>query len=112
MKTTKREVADILKASYPDYTGRKFNIIVRDQIWVDRIGGGGSRDEIKAVGFVDGRWIAVSPETSVLDTPCGYLTLSPEAIYAVHSFFCGNDCGITFYVSPQSSYLPKMAITK
>lgn len=108
IKVSKKDVVALVNASFPKYTGRKFSVNVADRIWVDRIGGGGSWEEIKALGFVNGQWIAVSPETSVMEAPCGYLTLSPAVIYAVHAQFCGRDAGITFNVHPQSEYLPKM----
>jgi hypothetical protein len=112
IKVSKKDIADLLRASFPEYTGRKFRVQITDRVWVDRIGGGGSREEIVALAHVDGKWIAKMPEVSAWNAPCGELPLSPMAIYAVHAMFCGHDAGITFNVHPKSEYLPKGLIEK
>jgi hypothetical protein len=108
MKATKKEIKDILQATFPKYAGRKFNIDFSTRIWVDRIGGGGSRDEVCIAGHDGTKWVSKYPEASRLDAPCGYIEIDPRFIYAVHSFFCGTDCGITFHIHPESKYKPSM----
>jgi len=108
MKVRKSEVNEILKATFPNYKGRKFHVDFSEKIWVDRIGGGGSFEKV-CIAFHDGKkWVSKNPEVSKLEAPCGYLTIHPMFIYAVHSIFCGSDMGIRFYVHPSSNYKPIM----
>ena len=104
----KAEIAELIAAAFPEYRGRTFKVVVAESVYVDRMWGGGSRQEIKACTTEDGAWVAHSPTVSAMQAPCGSLPLDPRAVYAVHSIFCGKDTGITFHVHPQSPYLPKM----
>jgi hypothetical protein len=108
MKTTKKEVKDILDVTFARYKGRKFSVEFSDKIWIDRIGGGGSRDDIMIACHDGNRWIAKAPEVSKLTAPCGYLAINKDLVYVVHSMFCGHDVGIRFYIHPESAYKPLM----
>jgi len=110
MKSTKKEIKDILQATFPNYTGRKFRVEFSEKIWVDRIGGGGSRDTICVAGHNGNSWVAQYPSATRLQAPCGYISIDPRFIYAVHAMFCGTDMGITFHIHPESNYKP-MTIT-
>ena len=104
----KAEIAELLAAAFPEYRGRKFKVQVSETIWIDRMGGGGSHQEIIALTYSEGyQWIANQPKVSVMDAPCGVLPIDPRVVYAVHEMFCGQDMGITFHVHPQSLYLPR-----
>jgi len=106
----KAEVRELLAAAFPEYRGRKYKVEIAETVWIDRIGGGGSSDEIVAL-YQDndiGMWCTARPTVSEMQAPCGYLPIKPELIYAVHSMFCGRDIGVTFHVHPRSPYLPKM----
>ncbi len=107
MKVKKSEIKDILEATFPDYSGRKFKVSVAETVWADRMGGGGSSDEVLAVRFIDGEWVSAAPTASKIDAPCGDIVLDRDTIVAMHSYFCGQDAGVTFYLHPQSSYLPR-----
>ena len=106
-KATKNEVREILTATFPEYTGRKFRLAEATTVWVDRIGGGGSWDEIRAAVWTGAEWKVTDPVATPMQAPCGELTLDARIIYAVHSHFCGQDSGITFYYSPESVYVPR-----
>jgi hypothetical protein len=106
----KAEVAELLAAAFPEYRGRMYQVYISESVYVDRIGGGGSRDEIIAL-YLDhdtGEWRGMRPEASEMKAPCGYIATKPHVIFAVHSTFCGKDTGVTFHVHPSSPYLPKM----
>lgn len=104
----KAEVAELLAVAFPEYRGRKYKVEIAETVWIDRIGGGGSYDEIVALYQDKGAWFGARPVVSEMTAPCGYLPLERRVIYAVHSMFCGKDIGVTFHVHPQSPYLPKM----
>ena len=104
----KAEIAELLTAAFPEYRGRKFKVEMTDRLWVDRIGGGGSADEIIALTHDGARWLAQVPVLSKMSAPCGYLSTRPEVILVVHTWFCGKDMGVTFHVHPASPFLPKM----
>jgi len=105
----KAEVAELVMASFPEYKGRKFAIGIRESVYVDRAWGGGSREEIVALtNPTGGFWEGHYPIADIMQAPCGTLPLKPSAVYAVHTMFCGRDMGLTFYVHPQSPYLPRM----
>ena len=105
----KAEVAELLAAAFPEYRGRKFKVAVSESVYVDRAWGGGSRERIVALTNPTGTfWEAHYPIVPIMQAPCGNLPLDQNAVYAVHSIFCGKDTGVTFHVHPQSAYLPKM----
>lgn len=108
IKVRKAEVKDLVAVSFPEYTGRKFKVVLEETVWVDRVGGGGSKAEVIAVTHDGERWLAQSPVLSTLQAPCGYLSTRPDVILVTREMFCGQDVGLTFHVHPQSPYLPKM----
>lgn len=111
MKIKKADIKDILAATFPDYSGRKFRAECVQSIWVDRIGGGGSRDDIKVAIHDGNTWKAAAPVASRMEAPCGDLALRLDAVYVMHSYFCGTDAGITVYYHPDSEYAPAPMLT-
>jgi hypothetical protein len=105
MKISKAEVKDILNATFPEYSGRKFRVEARQSIWIDRIGGGGSQDIPKLAGMDGtGKWAAYIPTVPTMQAPCGTFPIPLTAVVAVHSYFCGKDAGVTFYYHPEGQW--------
>lgn len=111
MKVKKADIALLLKATFPEYTGRKFYVQPQSSVRLDGLNwDGGSRSAYRAV-TLDGKAIgngaafnAVAPwdntaEGNSLDIPCG-------AVVARASVYCGIETGITFYINPAD--MPKL----
>lgn len=96
-------VKAVLAACFPAYKGRKVFVELKERVFYDPVGGGGSWDKAVAVSLASG---------AVAEVPCPspwsseYLKLGngvalPEGMaLAVHSWFQGKDCGIRIYVNP------------
>jgi hypothetical protein len=108
IRVRKVEVAEVLAASFPGYAGRTFHVEVCESVYVDRMWGGGSRDQIVALTRGESGWERHAPAVPAMQAPCGTLPLDPRAVYAVHTIFCGKDMGVTFHVHPASPFLPRM----
>lgn len=105
IKATKNQVRDLLAATFPNYTGRKFRLCETTSVWLDRMGGGGSWDEVRAAVWTGESWTVADPIATTMQAPCGNLPMDKKVIYAVHSYFCGQDSGVTFYYHPESVYV-------
>lgn len=91
-----------LAASFPTYRGRKVRVASYDRPRTfDLYWDGGSRDRLvllrpdgasATVTVVGAPW-ANKAAYEPIDVPAGH-------ILAVHSIFCGQDAGVTFYVAP------------
>jgi len=103
---TKKQAEQILKATYPNYGGRKIKVEFSNKVYFyDTNWGGGSRNTYVAVRS-DGKsaklnvpapWVNIVEGTSV--------ELPADVLIVEHSIFCGKDCGITIYANPV--HLPK-----
>ncbi len=106
LKVRKGQVKDILAATFPDYRGRKFQIVFQESLrFYDTNWSGGSRNEYAFVA-ADGRTkhLAVpAPWDNVAEGQ--RVELTPNVLVVRHSHFCGKDMGITIYAHP--CYLPK-----
>jgi len=108
MKITlnKKQAKPILEKSFPDYTGRKFQIEFVEKItfWDTNWSGGtkNSYSFIRSDGITTPLNVP-SPFNNPLE---GFQTEIPQNILVVkHSYFCGQDMGITIYAHP--IHLPK-----
>jgi hypothetical protein len=104
MKTNDKSVKAIAKAAFADYTGRKFFFEVQKRgldcrsFWQD-----GSRDYFRFVRLADNAVSVEVPSQSGFDRPINGLesVIVPEGFVCVrHSFFCGQDCGLTVIANP------------
>ncbi len=94
----------IVRATFPNYKGKKFRICQREQMqlygtqWE-----GGSRNQYRVVRL-DGLKVAVVPEHPFLrpsqlhDEPH---PMQPGIVVVEHSHFCGKDAGITIHCHPE-----------
>lgn len=105
MKVRKPDVAPLVTATFPDYTGRKFRVeAVESVLFSDLNYSGGTRNQFRAC-TIDGQSIEskfnlnqpppwANPfEGKRVELPAG-------AVVVEHSMFCGKDCGLTIYVNP------------
>ena len=101
MKLTKTQAAPFVKASFPDYTGRKFHAQITKSVWFHDLNwGGGSRNQYVALtrnGDVRGMLV----EAPWKECREGQEFEIPAGVFVVeHCYFCGHDMGITIYVNP------------
>lgn len=101
LKLTTKQAKPIVKATFPNYSGRKFKMVFAESIvFSDTNWGGGSRVSYAAVKS-DGRTAHVNVPAPWANPIEGQRANIPADIMVVtHSIFCGQDCGITIYVNP------------
>lgn len=107
MKLNKAQVRDILKATFPEYRGRKFKVEFTPTVtFHDTNWGGGSKNTYVAITSY-GRGVArLRVPAPWLNTIEGETKdLPPDVLIVMHTIFCGKDLGITIYAHP--SHLPK-----
>lgn len=99
-------VERIIKASFPDYRGKKVQIKVsQGAIDTRSYWDGGSRDYFTFVNLASMQSLAV-PAQSAFDRPVAGAdsVMLPAGFVCVrHSIFCGKDAGITILVHPDNA---------
>ena len=105
MKVKKADIKPILNASFPEYTGRTFEVEFTNAVrFSDTNWGGGSRTYYRFVNMDNGMSEALAVPAPWNSPYEGKRMELPENIVVVaHSIFCGKDCGITFYAHPSRS---------
>lgn len=92
-------VKRVLAVSFPDYRGRKIKAVVTDgPLHLDLSWDGGTVDKVVLIDVAGGRVGKLnvpSPWASGANAP---VDVPDGAIVAVHSYFCGVDVGVTFYM--------------
>jgi hypothetical protein len=114
MKVRKSDVAAIVKATFPNYKGRKFAVRPSETVmFTDLNYSGGTRNQYRAC-TLEGEAIeakhnvnAPAPwhnpfEGKRIELPAGNVIVE-------HAMFCGQDCGLTIYVNPAD--MPRMLPT-
>ncbi len=94
-------VKRLLAATFPRYRGRKLSAVPWGDgpLYLDLSWSGGTKDEVVLVD-ASGRvsdLVVPSPWSGGANDP---LRVPPGSILAVHSYFCGRDVGVRFYVRP------------
>ena len=101
MKVKKADVRPILKATFPNYKGRTFEVkFVRSVTFHDTNWGGGTRNYYVAIAS-DGRTATPNipaPWKNMVEGST--VELTPDILVVEHSIFCGKDLGITIYANP------------
>jgi hypothetical protein len=95
-------VKKLLAATFPSYKGRKVKAVAWDDrpLHLDLSWSGGTKDDVVLLDLSGGRvgkLVVPAPWSHGAADP---LTVPVGAILAVHSYFCGVDAGVTFYVRP------------
>lgn len=105
MKTTKKTIAPLLKATFPDYTGKKFfvqaaeNITLYDLNWCE-----GSRTQYRTCTTAgttindSDKFNHIAPWKNPAEGQT--MPIPPGAIVATRTISQGRECGITFYINP------------
>ena len=104
MRIKKEQIKDILKISFPEYTGRKFSVEAAKQQYIDTIWGGGSRDYAIIVKQENDKWITVSAK----DMKCGYVDIPADCLLVMNQIFQGHDMGIRIVYHPQSIFIQQL----
>jgi hypothetical protein len=106
-KVTRKQVKAIIEQTYPDYNGRKFTVEAAERVtFYDTNWSGGTRSQYVAMtrDGKTGTFTAPAPWVNRLEGQT--VDLPEDVIIVKHSIFCGQDCGIRFYVHP--NVMPKM----
>lgn len=106
IKVRKSEVKDILRATFPDYRGRKFRIRFTERVWIhDLNASGGTINRYRALGVNGDMRTVPAPAPWANPYEGKDVTLTPDFVIVEHSMFCGSDLGITIYAHP--NHTPK-----
>lgn len=111
IKVSPRDVAAIIRATFPGYKGRKVAIRPVESVWFHDVNwSGGSRNQYRAC-TLDGRPTEKQPDTGARapwDNPYDGLRVPTAQGFCIveHCMFCGKDLGLRIYVHP--SDMPKL----
>lgn len=101
LKLTSRQAKPIVSVAFPDYRGRKFFMEFTGAVRFDNMNwDGGSKNEyvsIRRDGSV-GRFESYSPWNNPVEGQT--VQLPADVIVVQHTYYCGQDCGITIYAHP------------
>lgn len=112
LKVTKKQIQPLLAVSFPNYKGRTFKVYFTEEITLSDLNwSGGTKCTYAAVKMSEGRCEAFphfSPWNNPLEGKTIPLPESGDIVVVMHSYFCGQDMGITFYAHPsaQQKMLP------
>jgi len=107
IKVSKSTVKPLVKATFPEYRGRTFQVEFTPTVtFHDTNWGGGTRNYYKAVRLEDGK-VGAFPNFAPWNNPIeGKRVELPEGVVVVeHAIFCGQDLGLRFYANPSMSRL-------
>ena len=108
----RKDVAQIVAATFPDYKGRKFRIEPRATVTFSNLNwDGGTRSQYRtctldgsqSLGRAD-RYNAQAPWANALEGKT--IPIPAGALIVEHAMFCGKDAGLYIYVNPQD--MPKL----
>jgi hypothetical protein len=106
MKLTRKQAWPVVGKVFPDYKGRKFKLVFKEEITLyDTNWSGGTRNEYAAVRAdgMTGTFHAPAPWANPGEGRT--VPVNPGVLILCHSYFCGQDMGITIYAHP--SHQPK-----
>lgn len=95
-------IREMLRATYPGWTGRKISVKIKNFLtFYNTNWGGGSRNEYRSFELATGRGRALlvsapwknAVEGQTADIPAGWVVVE-------HTIFQGHDMGITIHVNP------------
>ena len=94
-------VKKIKNACFPDYKGRKFRVSTHIPKTLDSYWDGGSKEEYAFFDVANGKVLHVSTNHPMFeaDNPRNLSQLPLGVILVNHTYFCGHDLGLTFYVN-------------
>jgi hypothetical protein len=106
IKVTRQQVEPLVRATFPDYRGRKLRVEARTSVSLQDLNwSGGSRTQYRAC-TLDGQptgnsnkyhamapWDSRQVEGQSLPVPSGFAVVR-------HTIFCGKDLGLTVTINP------------
>lgn len=100
-----KAVKALLKATFPDYTGRTIKLAVQESYFMEDYWDGGSRTYVRAFDMASGK---VADPNHAVNNPMNRVAHAtfaiPDGIAMVeHVIFCGKDCGIRVVVNPATA---------
>lgn len=101
MKLNKKQIAPVLKSSFPEYKGRKFKVVFTPNCYLfDTNWSGGSKSSY--VFLTADLKAHTLPSFAPWNNPIEgrEIQLNENFIVVEHSFFCGQDSGITIHAHP------------
>lgn len=106
IKITSKQAKPIVNITFPDYKGRKFSVKFSPTVtFYDTNWSGGTCNKYAFVRS-DGKMATFAPPAPWMNPIEGATVDLPDDVLVVeHSYFCGQDCGITIYANPVN--LPK-----
>lgn len=103
IKVKKAEIRPILEASFPQYAGRRFEVVLAETCYLsDTYWSGGTRSQYVFVPM-DGRNVRKldslqNPWESKVEGST--VKMSVDFVIVEHSVFCGQDMGIKIHAHP------------
>jgi hypothetical protein len=107
----KKDAEYFASIAFPSYRGNKFQVKIEDTYTVDTESSGGTSNSFVLLKTMDGQVRTISSSDLGLNVrmPVHQDVKIPDDVMVVeHSYFTGKDMGLRFYVSPNSTFLPKM----
>jgi hypothetical protein len=99
----KKDVWNLVKQVFPDYSGRKFRVKFSDEItFMDTNWSGGTKTYYGAIGN-NGANVYNAPAPWINPVEGVTLKMRPDVIIVKRSYFCGHDLGITIVLHPDAS---------
>ena len=104
MKLSTKQASPIVKATFPEYNGRKFRLEFTESVtFYDTNWSGGTRNQYKAVKRDGTIGVQHIPAPWVNMVEGKKFELSPDVLVVEHSHFCGQDMGIRIYAHPSNA---------
>jgi hypothetical protein len=102
-KVKKAQIAPLLEVAFPEYAGRKFSVEFCELVRLYNLNWDGStKNDYVAISMGTGN-SAELPERAPWSNPFEgqVLKMTEDMVIAKHTFFCGQDMGVTFYAHPR-----------
>lgn len=103
IKLNTAQARPIVRATFPDYRGRKFSLEFTDSVSFYNVAwSGGSKNEYRLVNVGGQIGHLVGINAAPWDNPVEGqdMDLTPDVLVVKRVFFCGKDLGITIYAHP------------
>ena len=112
IKLRKKDIAEIVAAAYPDYTGRKFKLTFQEHYHMSDYWSGGSRTYVTAFKLQEGNLKMAKPLEAasnpfIKDAHVKF-DIPRDVALVEHVYFCGHDLGIRVVVHPETILIAKL----
>jgi len=101
MKMTRKQAKPIIERAFPEYNGRKIQVVFTDHMTPCDLNWGGGTKNTYAFLNVNGEIMRYSPAAPWIEVnEDKRIEIQPNVLIVKHSIFCGHDTGITIYAHP------------